>query len=163
MTTLPRQRDHVFGPKNGCLLLYVFIRCCYFISTPRLKFFLYFSCPWCSITYVVALSLSRSYIIVTCPAPILRPHFNAVSARVPCNWIHNFLSAITTSVVEPFHFGQAPPAPASQDGGSSSSPVVHNLLLKKKLRKFSLLNLPACFIHRNVRVLCFALSVLYLQ
>ena len=35
------------------------------------------------------------------------------------------------SVVEPFHFGPAP-APASQDGGSSSSPVVHNLLLKKK-------------------------------
>ena len=107
--------------------------------------FLYFSCPWCSITYVVALSLSRSYIIVTCPAPILRPHFNAVSARVPCNWIHNFLSAITTSVVEPFHFGQAPPAPASQDGGSSSSPVVHNLLLKKKLRKTSLLDLPGLF------------------
>ena len=34
------------------------------------------------------------------------------------------------SVVEPFHFGPAP-ALASQDGGSSSSPVVHNLLLKK--------------------------------
>ena len=40
----------------------------------------------------------------------------------------------TYSVVEPFHFG---PAPASQDGGSgpssSSSPVVRNLLLKKKV------------------------------
>ena len=38
----------------------------------------------------------------------------------------------TLSVVEPFHGG---PAPASQDGGASygysSSPVVHNLLLKK--------------------------------
>ena len=33
------------------------------------------------------------------------------------------------SVVEPFHFGPAP-APASQDGGSS--PLVNNLLLKKK-------------------------------
>ena len=42
------------------------------------------------------------------------------------------------SVVEPFHYGPAP-APASQDGGSgfssSSSPVVHNLLLKKKFFK----------------------------
>ena len=33
-------------------------------------------------------------------------------------------------VVELFHFG---PAPASRDGGSSSSPVVHNLLLKNSL------------------------------
>ena len=38
-------------------------------------------------------------------------------------------------VVELFHFG---PAPASRDGGSSSSPVVHNLLLKKSLEKFHL-------------------------
>ena len=66
------------------------------------------------------------------------------------------------SVVEPFNFGPAL-APAIQDGGSGFSPVVHNLLMKKKFRKISLLNLPACFIHRNVRVPCFALTVLYLQ
>ena len=45
----------------------------------------------------------------------------------------------TSSAVEPFHFGPAP-APASQDRGSgsisSSSPVVHNLLLRKGLVKF---------------------------
>ena len=35
------------------------------------------------------------------------------------------------SVVEPFHFGPLP-APASQDGGSSSSCVFHNFLLYKK-------------------------------
>ena len=48
--------------------------------------------------------------------------------------------SIASSVMEPFHFGLAP---ASQDGGfsSSSNPVVHNLLLKK-LRKISFLNLP---------------------
>ena len=44
------------------------------------------------------------------------------------------------SVVKPFHFGPAP-APASQDGGfsssSSSSPVFHNLLLKKMLENLA--------------------------
>ena len=45
------------------------------------------------------------------------------------------LQVLPGSVVEPFYFGPAP-APASQDGGSgsssSSSPLVNNLLLKKK-------------------------------
>ena len=68
------------------------------------------------------------------------------------------------SVVEPFHFGPAP-ALASQDGGSgfgsSSSPVVHNLLLKKKVFKnFTSQFTGTCFIQRKVRVLCFALPVL---
>ena len=73
--------------------------------------------------------------------------------------------AHTVSVVEPFHFGPAP-VPASQDGGSgsgssfSSSPVVNNLLLKKSLEKFSFSIYRACFIHRNLLVLCFALPVL---
>ena len=68
------------------------------------------------------------------------------------------------SVVEPFHFGPAP-APANQDGGSSSSssssPLVHSLLLKQSLEKFHFSIYRACFIHRNIRVLCFALPVLY--
>ena len=46
------------------------------------------------------------------------------------------IGGVGGSVVEPFHFGPAP-APASQGGGygsgSSSSPVVQNLLLKKKV------------------------------
>ena len=76
-----------------------------------------------------------------------------------------------TSVVEPFHFGPAP-ALASQDGGSGScscssfisSPVVHNLLLKKQvLKNFTSQFTGACFIHRKVRVLCFASPVLYLK
>ena len=47
-------------------------------------------------------------------------------------------SNLIPSVVEPFHFGPAP-APASQDGdsgsgsSSSSSPLVNNLLPKKKV------------------------------
>ena len=68
------------------------------------------------------------------------------------------LRLVLSSVVEPFHFGPAP-APASRDGGSrsssSSSPVVHNWLLKKrKFGKFHFSIYRACFIHRNVRVLC---------
>ena len=74
---------------------------------------------------------------------------------------------ILISVVEPFHFGPAPtPAPASQDGGSdsdsgcgsspSSSPVVHNLLLKNKFLIFSLLNLPGLVLFTE-RYDCFVL------
>ena len=70
------------------------------------------------------------------------------------------------SVVEPFHFGPATAPACQNDSGSSSSssPVVHNLLLKKKVFK----NLTsqftgACFIQKKVRVLCFALPVLYLK
>ena len=62
------------------------------------------------------------------PAPALHssvpsPQFFALKKSLP-----NF------SVVEPFHFDPAP-APASQDGGSSSSSsnVVHNFLAVKKL------------------------------
>ena len=41
--------------------------------------------------------------------------------------------------MEPFHFE---PAPATQDGGSGSSSVVHNLLLLKFFFNISFLNLP---------------------
>ena len=66
-----------------------------------------------------------------------------------------------SSVVEPFHFGPAP-APASQDGGSgsSSSPVVHNLLMKKFFRKISLLNLPGLVLFTEMYE-CFALLFQY--
>ena len=78
---------------------------------------------------------------------------------------------ITSSVVEPFHFGSAP-APASQDGGSgsssssnsssssSSSPVIYNLLLKKKFLQISLNNLPG-FVLFKEKYECFALLFQY--
>ena len=74
------------------------------------------------------------------------------------------LRLVLSSVVEPFHFGPAP-APASRDGGSrsssSSSPVVHNWLLKKrKFEKFHFSIYRDCFIHRNVRVLCSSSTLL---
>ena len=67
------------------------------------------------------------------------------------------------SVVEPFYFGPAP-APASQIGGSGSSPVFHNLLLKNFfLKNFTsqFTGTVACFIHRKVLVLGFALLLQY--
>ena len=53
-------------------------------------------------------------------------------------------------------------APASQDGGSgsSSSPVVHNLLLKTKFLQISLLNLPGLVLFKE-RYECFALLIQY--
>ena len=85
-------------------------------------------------------------------------HSWGVSSGLGSCWVMEGVA----SVVEPFHFG---PAPASQDGGSgsSSSSSSNNLLLKKKCWEISLLNLSASFFHRNVRVLCLALSVLYSQ
>ena len=62
--------------------------------------------------------------------------------------------AAPTSVVEQLQFllGSAP-APASPDGGSgsssSSSPVVHNLLPKKKVLQTSLLNLPVLVLFKE--------------
>ena len=72
---------------------------------------------------------------------------------------------ITSSVVEPFHFGSAP-APASQDGGSgsssSSSPVVNNLLLKKKFLQISLINLLGLVLFKErYEYECFALLFQY--
>ena len=70
---------------------------------------------------------------------------------------------VLASVVEPFLFG---PAPASHDGGtgSSSSPVVHNLLPKKEVFFYKFhFSIYQGFIHRKVRVLCFALPVLYFK
>ena len=63
------------------------------------------------------------------------------------------------SVVEPIHFGPDP-ASASQDGGSgsSSSPVVHNLLLKKVLKILSSQFTGALFTERD-RLILFCIIV----
>ena len=67
----------------------------------------------------------------------------------------DFMCGPTDSVVEPFHFAPAL-APDSQDGGSSYSSVVHNLLLEKKFLKISLINLPGLVFFKE-RYTCFAL------
>ena len=67
---------------------------------------------------------------------------------------------LTDSVVEPFH---CDPAPASQDSDSSSSTVVFNFLLEKNSLNFHFLIYRGLFIHRKVRVHCFALPVLHLK
>ena len=71
---------------------------------------------------------------------------------------------IRPCVVEPFHFGLAP-TPARQDSGSisSSSPVVHNLVLKKVFLNFTPQFTGACLIHRKVLYECFALLFQYFK
>ena len=95
-------------------------------------------------------------------SPIKVGHYQIPVVPTKILFMVNF-NRVVDSVVEPFHFGPAP-APASQDGGSSSSHVVHNLLLKIFfITSFTSQFIGTCFIQRKVRVLCFALPVLYLK
>ena len=66
-TILPRQHDHVFRPQSFLLLQHYNICCGYSILPPRPKYFSNFF--WSlRLYYVVALSLSRSWKAVACPA-----------------------------------------------------------------------------------------------